>query len=60
MAKFKIKKTVKSVFGTDSPKGVVFDGKTAITDDAAWCKELRKLAHGTCEELFDKVVEDGD
>ncbi len=53
MAKFKLKKTVKQAFGTDSPKGVTMDGKTAITNDAPWIKELRKLPKGTCEEVVD-------
>lgn len=56
MAKFKINKTVKQVFGSDSPKGVTMDGKTAITSDGAWIKELRKKPKFVCEE----IVEDGD
>lgn len=51
MAKFKIKKKTEDVFGTESPKGVTMDGKTAITDDAAWIKELRKLPNSVAEEV---------
>lgn len=51
MAKFKIKKTVEQVFGSGNPKGVTMDGKTAITADATWIKELRKLPKATAEEV---------
>lgn len=54
MAKFKIKKSVADVFGSETPKGVMFDGKTAITDDAAWIKELRKLPKADAEEVVPK------
>lgn len=53
MAKFNIKKTVKAVFGSDAPKGVTLDGKTAITTDGAWIKELRKLPKATVEEVVE-------
>ncbi len=54
MAKFNIKKKIPGI--DSNTKGGVLDGKTFITNDAAWIKELRKLPKGTCEE----VVEDGD
>lgn len=55
MVKFKIKKKVP---GLDAnTKGIVMDGKTAITDDAAWIKELRKLPKATVEEVVEPEVE---
>lgn len=57
MATFKIKKTTKVVFGCDDPKGVTMDGKTAITDDAAWVKELRKLPKASAEEVVEPEAE---
>lgn len=60
MAKFKIKKTIAEVFGTadkptafgrGNPKGITFDGKTAITDDGPWIKALRNLPKSICEEV---------
>lgn len=59
MAKFKIKKKTEDVFGTESPKGVTMDGKTAITDDAAWIKELRKMPKSAAEEVEEVVPESG-
>lgn len=51
MAKFKIKKNVP---GIDAhTKGGVLDGKTFITDDGAWVKELRKLPKATAEEVVE-------
>lgn len=46
MLKFKIKKDIP---GLD--KAGVMDGKTLITSDAAWIKELRKLPKATVEEI---------
>jgi len=51
MAKFKIKKKVPGIDA--NTKGVTLDGKTAITDDAAWIKELRKLPKPTAEEVLE-------
>lgn len=53
MPRFKIKKTVVAVFGSEAPKGVELDGKTAITNDAPWVKQLRKLPKSTAEEVVE-------
>lgn len=53
MAIFRIKKTIKAIFGIASPKGVTLDGKTAATNDAAWIKELRKLPKDSVEEVIE-------
>ncbi len=49
MATFKIKKDVPGIDA--NTKGGVLDGKTFITTDAAWIKELRKLPKATAEEV---------
>lgn len=60
MAKFTIKKPAelkKALPGVDATmKGGLVSGKTIITDDAAWCKELRKLPKATVEEVLPKAT----
>ncbi len=51
MAQFKIKKAVPGIDA--NTKGGVLDGKTFITADAAWIKELRKLPKATVEEVVE-------